>query len=84
MTPFLVWDETSTYVMLGLFVLISCGISIYWSYCKITRMKDIKVNLPFGLDLYKDNLKKKASDQIAVNTISVSNERLSVILEAET
>ena len=80
---FTVWDEPSTYIMLGLFVLISSGISVYWSYYKIIGMKNIKANIPFGLDLYTDNLKKKTSDQLTVPAISVSNERLNVIFDAE-
>lgn len=67
--------------MIGVFLLITCGISVYWSYCKLSRMKNIKVNIPFGLDLDKDNDQKKPIRQIPVFT--ASNERLGVIPEID-
>ena len=38
---FLVWKEFTSYILLGMFLSISSGFSVFWSYCKITRMKKI-------------------------------------------
>ena len=70
--------------MLIVFVLVPFGISVYWSYFKLKQMKDIEVRLPFGLDLEKDYTQIKSYNQLIVPALSVSKERLSVILETET
>lgn len=75
------WKQFIPYIMLGVFLFITSGISVYWSYCKLTRMKNIKVNIPFGLDLDKDNDQKKSIRQHPA--FFASTERLGVIPEID-
>ncbi|CAO1410335.1 unnamed protein product [Diamesa serratosioi] len=64
-TAVYVWQEYASYIIVIVFLLIASGVSAYWMYSKFTQMKNIGVNLPFGLD----NLEQHGGFQNKTNNL---------------